>query len=201
MTAAIVGLGAVLATGTGYAGVAGASVIVVPYGAAGQSPHPKATVTEPATSTTAATSLPRQLVAPDVLAVIQTGIPAADLPKIKKLSGVRAVLSVSGGAIKISGKRVNVIGVNPGQFRSWTSPTTAAEQALWQALSQGQFVTSTAAQRTLGVVKGHAYPAVAARQASLTFGGSAALSVPGVDAVVNKTIAGAARAGLRTWAC
>ena len=188
MTAAAVGLGAVVATGTGYAGAAGASVIVVPYGPAGPS-HPKATITEPATRTTAATSLPRQLVAPDVLAAIQTGIPAADLPKIKKLSGVRAVLSVSGGAIKINGKQVNVIGVNPGQFRSWTSPTTAGEQALWQALSHGQFVTSSAAQRTLGVVKGHAYPAVAARQSSLTFGGSAALSVPGVDAVVNKTIA------------
>ena len=189
MTAAIVGFGAAMVTGTGYAGVAGASVIVVPYGAADQSPHPRATIAEPATHTTAATSLPRQLVAPDVLAVIQTGIPAADLPKIKKLSGVRAVLSVNGGAIKINGKQVNVIGVNPGQFRSWTSPTTAGEQALWQALSRGQFVTSSAAQRALGVVKGHAYPAVAARQSALTFGGSAALSVPGVDAVVNKTIA------------
>ena len=166
MTAAVVGLGAVAATGTGYAGVAGASVIVVPSGAAGQPSHSQAAVTGPVTRTTAATSLPRQLVAPDVLAVIQTGIPAADLPKIKKLGGVRAVLSVSGGAIKINGKRVNVIGVNPGQFRSWTSPTTAGEQALWQALSHGQFVTSTAAQRTLGVVKGHAYPAVAARDTS-----------------------------------
>jgi hypothetical protein len=190
VTAAAVGLGAVAATGTGYAGVAGATVIVVPSGAAGQAPYSQATGTEPVTRTTAATSLPRQLVAPDVLAVIQTGIPAADLPKIKQLGGVRAVLSVSGGAIKINGKRVNVIGVNPGQFRSWTSPTTAGEQALWQALSHGQFVTSTAAQRTLGVVKGHAYPAVAAHPSSLTFGGSAALSVPGVDAVVNQTVAG-----------
>jgi hypothetical protein len=192
--AAIAGFGAVAATGTGYAGVAHASVIVVPYGAAGQQPHPKTTGTDPATGTTAASSLPRQLVAPDVLAVIQTGIPAADLPKVKKLGGVRAVLSVSGGAIKINGKQVNVIGVNPGQFRSWTSPATAGDQALWQALSGGRFVTSVAAQRTLGVVKGHAYPAVAARPSTLTFGGSAALSVPGVDAVVNRTVA--ARLGL-----
>jgi Transglycosylase SLT domain len=190
--AAIAGFGAVAATGTGYAGVARASVIVVPYGAAGQQPSP--TATGSATHTTASSAEPRQLVVPDVLAVIQTGIPAADLPKIKKLSGVRAVLPVSGGAIKVNGKPVNVIGVNPGQFRSWTSPATAGEQALWQALSRGQFITSTAAQRTLGVSRGHAYPAIAAHQASLTFGGSAALSVPGVDAVVDNTVA--ARLGL-----
>jgi hypothetical protein len=194
--AATVGFAAVAATGTGYAGVAGAAIIVVPYGAAGQQPQPKVTVTAPATGTAASSSLPRQLVVPDVLAVIQTGIPAADLPKIKKLSGVRGVLSVSGGAIKINGKQVNVIGVKPAQFRSWTSPATAGQQSLWQALSRGQFVTSTAAQRTLGVVKGHAYPAVAARRPTLTFGGSAALSVPGVDAVVNNTVA--ARLGLVT---
>jgi hypothetical protein len=165
--AAIAGFGAVAATGTGYAGVAGT----------------------PASTAPASTALPRQLVVPDVLAVIQTGIPAADLPKIKKLGGVRSVLSVSGGAIKINGKRVNVIGANPTQFRSWASPATAGEQALWQALSRGQFVTTTSAQRTIGAAKGHTYPVVAARRSMLTFGGSAALSVPGVDAVVDNTVA------------
>ncbi|HXP56724.1 MAG TPA: lytic transglycosylase domain-containing protein [Streptosporangiaceae bacterium] len=191
MTAAIACLGAVAATGTGYAGVARAAVVVVPYGAAGQ--QPTSTAAGPA-HTTASSPEPRQLVVPDVLAVIQTGIPAADLPKIKKLSGVRAVLPVSGGAIKINGQQANVIGVNPGQFRSWTSPATAGEQALWQALSRGQFITTAAAQHTLGLSKGHAYPAIAAHQSALTFGGSAALSVPGVDAVVNNTVA--ARLGL-----
>jgi Transglycosylase SLT domain len=189
--AAIAGCSAVAATGAGSAGVARASVTVVPYAAAGQ---PTPTATGPATHTTASSPEPRQLVVPDVLAVMQAGIPAADLPKIKNLSGVRGVLQVSGGAIKINGKPVNVIGVNPSQFRSWTSPATAGQQALWQALSRGQFITSTAAQRTLGVSQGHAYPAVAARQSALTFGGAAALSVPGVDAVVDNTVA--ARLGL-----
>jgi hypothetical protein len=193
VTAAIACLGALAATGTGYAGVAHAAVIVVPYGAAGQQPTPTGTAAGPA-HTTAISAEPRQLVVPDVLAVIQAGIPAADLPKIKKLSGVRAVLQVSGGAIKINGKSVNVIGVNPGQFRSWTSPATAGQQALWQAVSGGQFVTTPAAERTLGVTKGHAYRVVAAHQSALTFGGSAALSVPGVDAVVDNTAA--ARLGL-----
>ena len=138
--------------------------------------------------------MPRQLVVPDVLAVIQTGIPRSDVPKIRKLSGVRGVLTVSGGAIKIGGKTANVLGVDPGSFRSWTPVTAAGDQALWQALARGQFVTATAAQRTLGLARAHSYPVTGATQAQLTFGGAAALGIPGVDAVVNSSVA--ARLGL-----
>jgi hypothetical protein len=191
---AAVSFGAVVLTGTGYASVAGPASIGVPFASAGQQPHPEDTATGPAGKTTATSSLPRQLVVPDALAVIQTGIPAADLPRIKKLNGVRAVLSVSGGAIKINGKQVNVIGVSPAQFRSWTSPATAGNRGLWRALSRGQFVTTSGAAKSLGLTRGHSYPVAAASNSRLTFGGSAALSVPGVDAVVNRTAA--ARLGL-----
>jgi hypothetical protein len=186
--------GAVTVSGAGYASEGGPASIGVPFASAGQQPHPKDTATGPAGKTTATSSLPRQLVVPDALAVIQTGIPAAELPRIKKLNGVRAVLGVSGGAIKINGKQVNVIGVNPAQFRSWTSPATAGNQALWRALSRGQFITTTAAGKSLGLAKSHSYPVAAVSNSQLTFGGSAPLSEPGVDAVVDRTVA--ARLGL-----
>ena len=186
--------GAVAVSGAGYASEGGPVSIGVPFASAGQQPHPKDTATGSAEKTTATSSLPRQLVVPDALAVIQTGIPAAELPQIKKLNGVRAVLGVSGGAIKINGKQVNVIGVNPAQFRSWTSPATAGNQALWRALSRGQFITTTAAGKSLGLAKSHSYPVAAVSNSQLTYGGSAALSVPGVDAVVDRTVA--ARLGL-----
>ena len=186
--------GAVVLAGTSYAGTAGPASIGVPFASAGQQAHPKDAATGPAGQTTAKSSLPRQLVVPDALAVIQNGIPAADLPQIRKLSGVRAVLSVSGGAIKINGKLVNVIGVSPAQFRSWTSPATAGNQALWRALSRGQFITTASAAKSLGLARTHSYPVAAVSKSRLTFGGSAALSVPGVDAVVDRTVA--ARLGL-----
>ncbi|HEY0716852.1 MAG TPA: lytic transglycosylase domain-containing protein [Streptosporangiaceae bacterium] len=191
MVAAAVSLGAVAATGTGYAGVTRPASIGVPFGSAVVVPYPLPAAAARATVTTAE---PRQLVVPDVLAVIQAGIPAADLPKIRKLTGVRAVLGVSGGAIEINGQQVNVIGVDPSQFRSWTSPATAGKQSVWQALSRGQFITSAAAQRSLNLSRGHSYPVAAATKAQLAFGGAAGLSVPGVDAVVDRTVA--ARLGL-----
>jgi hypothetical protein len=144
--------------------------------------------------TRASTQLPRQLVVPDVLAVIQTGIPVSDVPKIRKLSGVRGVLTVSGGAISVGGKTTNVIGVDPGSFRSWTPVAAAGDQSLWTALDRGQFVAATSAQRALGLARGHSYPVTGATQAQLTFGGAAALGIPGVDAVVNRSVA--ARLGL-----
>jgi len=209
--AAVASIGAVAGLGIGQARVAspahaGGSAgagrpagIVPPFGASDQLPDAQGSARVPAVRTTSDTQLPRELVVPDVLAVIQTGIPAADVPKIRKLNGVRAVLTVSGGAIKIAGRAVNVIGVDPGAFRSWTPPAAAGAQALWQALSRGQFITSTAAQRTLGagpggLARGRAYPVAAAVQAQLTFGGAASLGIPGVDAVVNN--ATAARLGL-----
>ncbi|HEX4259344.1 MAG TPA: lytic transglycosylase domain-containing protein [Streptosporangiaceae bacterium] len=187
-------VGAAAFSGVGYASEAAPASIGVPFASAGQQPHPKDTATGSAAKSTATSSLPRQLVVPDALAVIQTGIPAAELPRIKKLSGVRAVLGVSGGAIKINGKQVNVIGVDPAQFRSWTSPATAGNQALWRALSHGQFITTTAAGKSLGLTRNHSYPVAAVSHSQLTFGGSATLSVPGVDAVVDRTVA--ARLGL-----
>jgi hypothetical protein len=148
----------------------------------------------PVTRTAASSSLPRELVVPDVLAVIPTGIPGADVSQIRKLPGVRSVLTVSGGAIMIGGKPANVIGVTPQQFRSWTPPSAAGDQGLWPALAHGSFITSSAAQGRLGLTAGGSYAVTAATRSQLPFGGSADLSIPGVDAVVSNTVA--ARLGL-----
>jgi hypothetical protein len=148
----------------------------------------------PATGTTASSNLPRELVVPDVLAVIPTGIPGTDVARIRKLPGVRGVLTVSGGAIRIGGKPANVIGVTPQQFRSWTPPSAAGDQALWQVLAHGSFITSNAAKSRLGLTSGQSYAVTAASQSQVAFGGSANLSIPGVDAVVSNAVA--ARLGL-----
>ncbi len=180
-------------------GAPGTSSAVVPFGSAAELLDPSDSAGGPAASATATTQMPRELVVPDVLAVIPTGIPAADVAKIRKLSGVRGVLAVSGGAIKIGGKPANVIGVSPEQFRSWTPVVAAGDQAIWTALSHGQFVAGQAAQRTLGagsggLAKGRSYPVTAASRIQLTFGGATGLGIPGVDAMVNATVA--ARLGL-----
>jgi Transglycosylase SLT domain len=87
-------------------------------------------------------SPPRQLIVPDLVAVVPTGITAAQVSAIGGLAGVRAVLAVAGGRVVINGRTVGVLGVPPQAFRSWTTPATAADAGLWARLSGGHVVAS-----------------------------------------------------------
>jgi hypothetical protein len=139
----------------------------------------------PSASTTSSGSF-RKVISPDLLVIEPSGLSARQLAKLDAVAGVRQVVSADGAAIKLNGHRVNVLGVNPEQFRSWTPLATATDQRLWTALGQGRFVTSPtlAGQRKLH--RGKAYRITGARQEQLTFGGSASLGISGIDALVSK---------------
>jgi hypothetical protein len=108
-------------------------------------------------------SPPRQLIVPDLVAVVPTGITAAQVSAIGGLAGVRAVLAVAGGRVVINGRTVGVLGVPPQAFRSWTPPATAADAGIWARLSGGELIAS--------------------RDAADGFG------IPGVDAIVDSAVA------------
>ena len=96
-------------------------------------------------------SPPRQLIVPDLVAIVPTGITAAQVSAIGGLAGVRAVLAVAGGRVVINGRTVSVLGVPPQAFRSWTPPAAAADAAIWARLSGGQLVASGVAASGLGI--------------------------------------------------
>jgi hypothetical protein len=135
----------------------------------------------------------RKIVSPDLLVIEPSGLSARQLAKLAATAGVRQVVTADGASIKLSGDRVNVLGVNPEQFRSWTPLATATDQRLWTALGRGRFVTSPtlAGQRKLH--RGTAYQITGARQEQLTFGGSASLGISDIDALVSAPGAGMAR--------
>ena len=127
--------------------------------------------------------LPR-VVLPDLFAVASRGITAAELARLARLHDVRGVLAVDGGGVRIQGHQVSAIGVSPAAFRSWTPAQTAAQQGVWTALGQGELVTTAPAAKTLGLRAGHGYRVYGASQPVVRFGRTAALGIPGVDAVV-----------------
>jgi hypothetical protein len=130
---------------------------------------------------------PRQLFVPDLIAAVPAGITAAQLAKLGKLTGVRAVLPIDGGQVTVNGQSADVLGVSPQAFRSWTPPETAAANAVWDDLSRGQLVTTHAAAGQLHLSAGNSYQVSAAVQVQVPFGAQTALSVPGVDAIVDQT--------------
>ena len=123
---------------------------------------------------------------PDLIAATPTGITSAQLARIGKLTGVRAVLPIDGGKVTVNGRSADVLGVSPKAFRSWTPPETAAANAVWADLSKGQLVSTHAAAGQLHLSAGHSYQVSAAVQAHVPFGAQTALSVPGADAIVDQ---------------
>lgn len=129
---------------------------------------------------------PTRLVVPDVIATVPGGVSAADLARIRKLGGVRAVLPVDGARIEVNGVWLTVLAAPAAALRPWTPPATAASQRTWTAFAGGQLVTTAAAAKLAHLAAGGRYPVAAAVRAQVTDGGTALLGVSGVDGVVSQ---------------
>jgi hypothetical protein len=154
------------------------------------SASPSAAATPSATSSSGV----RTIVSPDLLVIVPSGLSGRQLARVSAAAGVRQVVTADGAAIRLNGHRVNVLGVNPGQFRSWTPLATATDQRLWTALGQGRFVTSDRLAGRRNLHPGTKYLISGAGQEQLMFGGSAPLGISGIDALVSNQAS--ARLGL-----
>jgi hypothetical protein len=135
-----------------------------------------------------------RIILPDLAVIQANGISDASLARIGKIHGVTQTLAFDGAAVTSGGTKVNVIGVNAQQFRSWTPLKTASNQRLWTALDAGGFVASTDARHRLGLHKGDSYSLTGTGTVSLMFAGAAPLGVAGIDVVVSSKVS--ARLGL-----
>jgi Transglycosylase SLT domain len=130
----------------------------------------------------------RHIVLPDLAVVQGSGISEASLDRMRAIRGVGAFIALDGAAVTSGGTKVNVIGVNAQQFRSWTPLSTASNQKLWNTLDAGGFVASTSAGHKLRLHKGHTYSLTGAATVSLHFAGAAPLGVAGIDMVVSNKV-------------
>jgi hypothetical protein len=127
----------------------------------------------------------RQIILPDLAVIEPHGLSVAQVAALRKLHGVSDVLAIDGASIEARGRQVNVVGVNPQQFRSWTPLATASDQRLWTALAGGAFVASGDASRLLRLHPGARYQMVGASSLTLPYGGAASFGIAGVDLVVS----------------
>jgi hypothetical protein len=145
-----------------------------------------------------------RIILPDLAVIEAGGISGTSLARIGKIHGVTQTLALDGAAVTYARgssspgpatpPKVNVIGVNAQQFRSWTPLKTASNQKLWNTLDEGGFVASTDASHRLSLHKGSSYSFTGTSTASLQFAGAAQLGVAGIDVVVSNKVS--ARLGL-----
>jgi transglycosylase-like protein with SLT domain len=152
-------------------------------GSPGSAGAPKST--EPQGSGLAGESATR-LIVPDVIASVPGGLTQADLDRIKRLSGVRAVLAIDGAQISVNGARLTVLAAPESALRPWTPPATAASEGVWSAFRAGHLITTGQAASAAHLTRGRTYPVAAAVRARIADGGAALLGVTGVDGVVNQ---------------
>jgi Transglycosylase SLT domain len=126
------------------------------------------------------------LIVPDVIASVPGGVTKADLDKVGKLGGVRAVLAIDGARITVNGKLLTVLAAPAAALRPWTPPATAASARVWSAFQAGDLITTGQAATAARLVSGGDYPVAAAVSARITDGGTALLGVTGVDGVVSQ---------------
>jgi Transglycosylase SLT domain len=133
---------------------------------------------------------PRQLLVPDLAAVVPGGASQSQVTAISRLAGVRAVLALAGGRVSIGGRTVNVLGVPLPAFRSWAPPVTAAATGVWVALADSNMVADSSAAPRLGFSLGDTYQLQGAATVTVPVTVTAPLGIPGIDAVVNSQLAG-----------
>ncbi len=166
----------------------GAMLMVVAGGVAPRThylPVPRPAVTAGQAATAAAL---HRIVLPDLVVIDPKGLDAARLAGLAKITGVRETLAVDGASISAGGRKLNAIGVDPQQFRSWTPLHTASRQRLWSALAAGGFVASPPVRRALGLHVGTSYQLTGAAAITLAFGGSAPLGIRGIGLVVSNRV-------------
>jgi len=132
---------------------------------------------------TGATDL--RLIVPDVIASVPGGLTAADLARLRKLSGVRAVLAIDGAKITVNGRQLTVLAAAESALRPWTPPATASDQQVWSGFAAGDLITSAAEGKAAGLVSGGRYPVTAGTRTRLTVGAQAPVGISGVDGIVD----------------
>ena len=136
----------------------------------------------------------RQIILPDLLLVAPKGLTARQITRLRKITGVRNMITFDGAEITAGSRSVSVIGVNPQTFRSWVPLRTASDQAFWTALAGGDFVAATGAGQALALKPGDDYRLTGSSAQVLRYGMAAGLGLSGVDLLVNQDTS--ARLGL-----
>ena len=127
-----------------------------------------------------------RIILPDLLIVAPTGLSQRQVARLGKIRGVRNLIAFDGAQITVGGRSVSAIGVNPATFRSWVPVRTASDQAFWNALSSGKFVSGTSVAARLRLQSGTGYQLAGAITATVQFGQASRLGLNGVDLLVNR---------------
>jgi hypothetical protein len=133
----------------------------------------------------------RHLAQPDVFITADRYLSTAKLTELRKAVRARTVTVFDVGTLRVGGRLVRALGVDPAPFRGFTPPPTAASDQLWENVAQGDVVASYAVARTHHLRLGTPVTMVSRTARTQRVGAFAAFGFPLVDVVMNRSSASA----------
>jgi peptidoglycan DL-endopeptidase CwlO len=143
----------------------------------------------PAAEPTPAVAPLRKLRPADLLVVAPTSLPPAVAAQIRRLPGVTAAEPLDAATIKVNGKFVQMLGVNPGAFRAFAAGPTAQSTSLWRSVAGGAVAVSYTMGKQDKLPLGGSVSVAGRRPETLRVGGYGTVGIAGVDAVVSDAVA------------
>ncbi|NUR91738.1 MAG: lytic transglycosylase domain-containing protein [Nonomuraea sp.] len=123
---------------------------------------------------------------PRVLAIAPGTVSKRTRLALGALKHVQKAAVVDAGALKIAGTPLNLLAVDPSDFRSWTPKAVADHPGLWSALAKGELVADSGTMRKYGMILGAMYQVDGGPR--LRVAASAALGLTGVDGLVSTEV-------------
>jgi cell wall-associated NlpC family hydrolase len=143
-----------------------------------------------------ATGKPRSTVAPlrrsvqaDLLIVAPFSLPGGLLTAVSRLPGMVAATRIEAVRLRVNGSDTAVVGVDPGQFRSFAARPTGAADALWQGVADGGIAVSYTMGKLDKIPLGGSLLAAGRTTKRLPVVAFGTLGIGGVNAVVSDATA------------
>jgi hypothetical protein len=129
-----------------------------------------------------------QRLRPDVLVRGPRTFSPGAIEKLTALSPQGGVVVFRAGTVRIGGKDVSAVGIDPSAFRTFAASGTAESNAVWQAVARGEAVASHEGAKALSLELGKPVTVTSATNADdleLRLGALATTGVPATDLVVD----------------
>ncbi|WP_061291888.1 lytic transglycosylase domain-containing protein [Herbidospora cretacea] len=127
-----------------------------------------------------------QVTPPQLLGIAPRPVPQETVLRIAKVKHVQKVALVAGGGVRLSGHPLQLLAVEPAQFRSWTPKPVAEHPEVWSAIARGEVVADRAVMKRLGMILGEEYQVDNGPR--LRIAASATLGFPNIDGLISKDL-------------
>jgi len=184
-------LAALLAVGAGWPGGASAApqgAKPVPVWLLSRSAPPA--LPSPSQSPALPTVAPlRQARPADLVVVSATSLPPGALTAIRRMHDVRAAEAVDAAQVRVNGKFVATLGVDPSNFRRFAAKPTARDTAFWRSVAGGALGVSYTMGKQDKLPPGSSAVVAGRRIETLPVGRLGTVGIGGIDAVISDTVA------------